>query len=80
MCTGCLLEMAKQRKVNQLKQELLMVMVNNEVLAPILQFRWKIISIKAFRKVISCLPSFSLIQEMTAFLGLLDTWQIRLEY
>jgi hypothetical protein len=59
MCTGCLLEMAKQRKVNQLEQELLMVMVNNEVLAPILQFRWKIISIKAFRKALSCLPSFS---------------------
>jgi hypothetical protein len=59
MCTGCLLEMAKQRKVNQLEQELLMLMVNNEVLAPILQFRWKTISIKAFRKALSCLPTFS---------------------
>jgi hypothetical protein len=59
MCTGCLLEMAKQRKATQLEKELLMSVVNNEVLAPILQYRWKISSIKELRKELSCLPSFS---------------------
>jgi hypothetical protein len=58
ICSGCNNEATnKQRKILQLENEMLSLSVDNNILAPLLEYKTKIISIKAFRKIISCLPS-----------------------
>ncbi len=57
ICSGCNNEVSKQCKVLQLKNEMLTLSVNNNILAPLLEYRTKIISIKTFRKILLCLTS-----------------------
>ena len=45
-CSGCILEMSKQRKVKQLEQELLSLSIDNQTLAPLLQCRSEPIGLK----------------------------------
>jgi hypothetical protein len=58
-CSGCGSEFAKQRKVKKLENEILNLSVENNTLAPLLEFRTKPTSIKHFRNILSCLPSIS---------------------
>jgi hypothetical protein len=45
-CSGCILEMSKQRKVKQIEQELLSLSIDNQTLAPLLQCRSEPIGLK----------------------------------
>jgi len=58
-CSGCSRELAKHRKKIQLEKELQAITVDNDKLAPLLQYRTKRISIKAFRSALSFLPTFN---------------------
>ncbi len=55
-CSGCSNESAKQRRVVKLENEMLTLSVENNIFAPLLEFRAKPTSIKNFRNVLSCLP------------------------
>jgi hypothetical protein len=57
MCSGCSSELTRHRKMMQLESEVLAV--DNEYLAPILQYRTQLITIKLFRKMLMVLPTFS---------------------
>jgi hypothetical protein len=58
ICSGCTVEMAKHHKVLSLEKELLQLSTANQYLAPLLEYRSKVITIKEFRKILSCLPTF----------------------
>jgi hypothetical protein len=58
ICSGCTIEMAKHRKVLSLENELLQLSIANQYLAPLLEYRYKVITIKESRKILSCLPTF----------------------
>jgi hypothetical protein len=58
-CSGCSQELARHQKTLQLEKELQANAVDNDILAPLLQYRTKLISIKAFRKLLSALPTFN---------------------
>jgi hypothetical protein len=58
-CSGCSNESAKQRRVIKLENEILTLSVENNILAPILEFRTKPTVIKHFRNVLSCIPSIA---------------------
>jgi hypothetical protein len=58
ICSGCAIEMAKHRKFFSLEKELLQLSIANQYLAPLLEYRSKVITIKEFRKILSCLPTF----------------------
>jgi len=57
-CSGCESELANHRKVLLLENEMLALSVNNDILAPLLEYRSKPISIKHFRNTLSCLHTF----------------------
>ena len=59
MCSGCSNESAKQRKVLQLEKEVLELSVENTTLAPLLDLLHNPMSIKKFRQLFICLPSFA---------------------
>ena len=59
MCSGCSNESSRQRKVLQLEKELLQLSVDNAILAPLLEYKYKPTSIKHFRKLLLCLPAFA---------------------
>ena len=59
MCSGCSNEATKQRKVTQLEKEILELSVENTVLAPLMDLRYNPMSIKKFRQLFICLPSFT---------------------
>jgi hypothetical protein len=58
-CSGCSRELARHRKTIQLEKELQAIAVDNDKLAPLLQYRTKLISIKAFRNALAFLPTFN---------------------
>jgi hypothetical protein len=51
--------MIKHKRTIQLEKELCALSVDNELLATLLEYRTTLISIKALRKVVSCLPTFN---------------------
>jgi len=59
MSSGCYNESVKHQRVSKLERELIELSTDNIKLAPLLEYRTKPIGIKAFRKVLSCLPTFS---------------------
>ena len=59
MCSGCTAEAAKQQKVAQLEKEILGLSVANTDLAPLVDLRVNSTSIKNFRQLFTCLPSFA---------------------
>ena len=59
MCSGCNNEAAKQRKTLQLEQEILTLSFENNALAPLLELLHRPTSIKRFRQLFMCLPSFA---------------------
>ena len=58
MCSGCTIESSKQRKTNQLENEMLAVKTDNNTLASLLEYRTKPCCIKKFRKLLCMLPTF----------------------
>jgi len=58
-CSGCSQELARHRKIIQLEKELQAIAVDNDKLAPLLQYRTKLISIKVFRSALAFLPTFN---------------------
>eukprot|EP00590_Aulacoseira_subarctica_P005385 CAMPEP_0172418598 /NCGR_PEP_ID=MMETSP1064-20121228/5061_1 /TAXON_ID=202472 /ORGANISM="Aulacoseira subarctica , Strain CCAP 1002/5" /LENGTH=302 /DNA_ID=CAMNT_0013157589 /DNA_START=1150 /DNA_END=2058 /DNA_ORIENTATION=+ len=58
-CSGCSIEAGIHRKVLQIEAEILALSITNDTLIPLLQYRTKPTSIKTFRKLLSCLPSFA---------------------
>jgi hypothetical protein len=58
ICSGCTIEMAKHHENLSLENELLQLSIANQYLAPLLEYRSKVITIKKFRKILSCLPTF----------------------
>ena len=59
MCAGCNNEAAKQRKTRKMEQEILIISVKNDVLAPLLELLKNPVSIKRFRQLFACLPSLA---------------------
>mmetsp|Transcript_18768 Transcript_18768/g.26603 ORF Transcript_18768/g.26603 Transcript_18768/m.26603 type:complete len:667 (+) Transcript_18768:896-2896(+) len=59
ICSGCSNEAAKQRKTAQLEKEIMELSVENSILAPLLNIRSGPTSIKNFRHMLICLPSFA---------------------
>jgi len=57
-CSGCEIELAKHRKVFLLEYDMLALSLNNDTLAPLLEYRSKPISIKQFWNTLSCLHTF----------------------
>jgi hypothetical protein len=57
VCSGCISESTKLRRLDQLENEIMILMVENSSLAPLLQFRTEYTSIKTFWKILSCLPT-----------------------
>ena len=58
-CSGSSRELARHQKTIQLEKELQAIAVDNDKLAPLLQYRTKLISIKAFRSALAFLPFFN---------------------
>ncbi len=58
-CSGCNRELIRHRKAIQLEKEIQAIAVDNDKLAPLLQYRTKLMSIKAFRSALSFLPTFN---------------------
>ena len=58
-CSGCSNEASKQRLVLALETEILHLSCDNTQLAPLLVCRTQPITLKAFRKVMLCLPSLA---------------------
>lgn len=58
MCSGCINKSIKLRILDQLENEIMILDVNNNTLAPLLKFRMECTSIKAFQQMLSCLPTF----------------------
>jgi hypothetical protein len=59
MCSGCSKESSKQCKVQQLETEILDLSTENAVLAPLIELKEHPTTIKHFRKLFRCLPSFA---------------------
>jgi hypothetical protein len=59
MCSGYLSKSTKLRRLDPLENEIMILKVDNSRLAPLLQFRMDYTSIKTFRQLLSCLPTFS---------------------
>ena len=59
ICSGCCNEASKQRLVSTLEKEMLQASFDNAQLAPLLACRTQPISLKAFRKILLCLPSLA---------------------
>jgi hypothetical protein len=49
MCSECIAEQPKQKKLKQLEAEMLAISVDNASFVPFLEYRMKPISIKQFR-------------------------------
>jgi hypothetical protein len=58
-CSGCSRELARHQKTTQLEKELQDIAADNDKLAPLLEYRTKLIGIKAFRSALSVLPTFN---------------------
>jgi hypothetical protein len=59
MCSECIAEQPKQKKLKQLEAEMLAISVDNASFVPLLEYRMKPISIKQFRTLYSFVPTFA---------------------